>query len=254
MRRLPGVRETLAFALVAGGASTGFAQRPSVLAGSVLRDADDAPVRGAEVLIPGLGISVLSDSTGAFRLPAIAPGKQIVWVRKLGFTPLTAVLTFTTGDTLERDFLLVASAQALPQVDVKAAPHRSAKLAEFEERRKEGFGHFIDQATLEKNENRRLGDIMRTVPGLQAVNGTSSQAFIAGGRLSNRGPNRPCWSAVVLDGIFVYQGVTNEPLWDINSLQPSSVAGIEYYAGGATMPVKYNSARNTCGLVVIWTK
>jgi hypothetical protein len=246
-------------------------QQLAVLRGSVLNDATDAPIPAAEVAIPSLGIAATTDSTGAFRLPGVRAGRQIVWVRRLGFSPLSAMLTFTAGDTLERDFMLAVNAQPLPQVDVKAPAHLGPKLSEFEERRKEGFGHFITPEMIVKHENRQLSEIMSLISGPTVVRGTTNAAWIA----SRRGVQTPfqagaqaltafdrakgaksgvCYSAVVLDGVYVYQGLPGESLWDINSLQTTELAGIEYYSGGSTMPVKYNGTRNTCGLVVIWTK
>jgi hypothetical protein len=32
------------------------------------------------------------------------------------------------------------------------------------------------------------------------------------------------------------------------------MAGVEYYAGGATTPIAYNATRDACGTVVIWTR
>ena len=66
----------------------------------------------------------------------------------------------------------------------------------------------------------------------------------------------------MLDGAFVYGGGASvnpgegksEPLFNINSVDPSTLAGVEYYVGPASMPVKYNGTRSTCGLLVLWTK
>jgi hypothetical protein len=264
-------RLVLACALAAPGAANAHAQRPAVLRGSVLKDADDAPIPGAEVAIPRLGIGVLSDSAGNFRLNAIVLGQQIVWVRKIGFAPVSAVLTFASGDTLERDFAMAIVAQTLPGVSVTAPPPVPPKLSEFEERRKEGFGHFITPEMFEKHENRQLSEIMSLISGPTVVRGTTNAAWIA----SVRGPQTPyqagafgltemdkrrgakgnmCYASVVLDGAFVFQGMPGEALFDINSLPTTDIAGIEYYSGGSTMPVKYNGTRNTCGLLVIWTK
>lgn len=214
---------------------------------------------------------MVSDSAGNFRLNAIATGQQIVWVRKLGFAPLSAVLTFAAGDTLERDFAMAAVAQALPGVSVMAPAPVSPKLADFEERRKEGFGHFITPEMLEKHEHRQLSEVMQLISGPTVVRGTTNAAWIA----SVRGAQTPyqagvqaisaadrrkgaksgvCYSAVVLDGAFVYQGMSGEALFDINSLPTGDIAAIEYYSGGSTMPVKYNGTRTTCGPLMIWTK
>lgn len=251
------LRVGIAGVLVTLATGAGLAQRPAVLVGSVLRDADDAPIRGAEVSLPGLGISVLTDSAGDFRLPAIAPGQQVVWVRRLGYSPLTAVLTFAPGDSLTRDFLLVSTAQKLPTVDVKAPARVSPKLAEFEERRAARIGHFITQAQLDKMQNHKVSEIMNTIPG-PYISRAGTAAYIAGGRGEGKmlasGKFQPCFSAIVLDGLFVYQGITGEALFDINSIEPSTLLGIEFYNGAAAIPAKYGGRRSTCGLVVLWTR
>jgi len=245
-------------------------QRPAVLRGLVLEDATDVPLYGAEIAIPNLGIAALSDSTGKFRLPAIAPGRHIVWVRKLGFAPVSTVLAFAEGDTLEREFALVRNVQTLPGVEVTAPKPVRGKLAEFEERRRAGFGHFITEAQLDRMGNRQMAEIMQTIPGPRVIRGNANNAWIAGGRgeqsLLRAGPalsridvargakRNTCYAAVVLDGIMVYTGNDEEPLFDINAVLTSSIAGIEFYNGPATMPTKFNGTRATCGLVVIWTK
>jgi hypothetical protein len=243
------------------------AQRMSSAAGKVLNDVDDKPVRGAEVSIPGLGLRTTSDSTGAFRLVGVPAGRQIVWVRKIGFSPLSAVLTFVAGETLDNDFGLVPASTRLPEVTVRVPAPVAPKLTEFEERRLAGVGgHFLTGAQLEKMEGRRMSEIMATIPGPSIVRGTTNAAWIAGGRMPRggssltemdrrRGANPgACYSAVVLDGTFVYTGNFGEALWDINSIQPAQIAGVEVYTSGATIPSKYNGTRSTCGLVVIWTR
>ena len=59
------------------------------------------------------------------------------------------------------------------------------------------------------------------------------------------------------DGATVFEGhgagFAVEP-FNVNSIPPGEIAGIEYYAGAATLPAELNSTRNTCGLLVIWTR
>ena len=59
---------------------------------------------------------------------------------------------------------------------------------------------------------------------------------------------------MVINDVFVYRGGDGEELFDLNSLQPSRILAIEIYRGGSTMPLEYNSARSTCGLLMIYTK
>ncbi len=249
------------------------AQRHGVLRGSVLREADDGPIGGSEVSIPALGLAATTDSSGKFRLVNVPAGPQIVWVRRVGFERVSAVLTFVAGDTLERDFSLVQAATVLPKVYVNGTPSAfTGKLADFEGRRRLGMGHFLTAADLEKDQGRKLADVMARIPGPWVQRGTfGGKAWLVGGRgqvsFMRNGPQKLdaadakagaklnlCYSAVVLDGSFVYQGQDGESLFDLNSIDPESIAGLEVYNSTAEIPAMYNGTRSTCGLVVIWTK
>ncbi|MFI5311319.1 MAG: carboxypeptidase regulatory-like domain-containing protein [Gemmatimonadales bacterium] len=274
MMKVHGGGAIAVFTLLMASVGGALAQGTAALKGTVLKDADDAPIAGAEVSIPGLRLAASSDSLGVFRLGAIKPGRQIVWVKKPGFAPVSAVLAFTAGDTLDREFTMVATAapagasgpvaQTLPGVAVKANAPRPPKLAGFEERRQSGFGHFITQDQIEKMENHKMSEIMMSIPGPYISRGISGEAsttaaYVAAGRGKGEalpsGRYAPCYAAVVIDDVFVYSGMRGETVFDINSLQASTIAGIEFYDSAAAIPAKYNNGgRSTCGLVVIWTR
>ena len=239
-------------ALVAGSAASAAAQRLAVLRGQVVSDSGDRPIAGAEVAIPAHSVSVVADSAGMFRLAGIPPGRTIVWARRFGFAPVSAVLNFTAGDTLERDFVLARVSTSLPGVRVSAPSPVPTKFAEFERRRKAGFGHFMTREQLANMETYRMAEILELIPGtsIQRPN-TGAAAYVAGPR-SSMGAGRVCYAAIVIDGIIVYDG--KGPVFDINMVAPSQVAGIEYYGGPATVPAEYRSARAGCGMVVIWTR
>jgi hypothetical protein len=55
----------------------------------------------------------------------------------------------------------------------------------------------------------------------------------------------------MVDGAIVYRGTQGQAPFDINSIRPEEMEGVEFYAGGASMPIEY---RFGCGLVVIWTR
>lgn len=252
---------TLAFAPAALGA------QDAVFRGRVLVDGTDAPLAGATVSIDALRLSTVSDSLGRFRMPAVSPGIRTVTVKHLGFAPVTTRFNFGRRDSIDVDVLLTSTAQPLPSVDVKTAPHLAPKMAEFEGRRAEGFGRFLTQKDIEKRETWALANILRTLPGLD-IKGTGRDQYVYAGRMTVAGgslamggarstPNGPpsCPAAVVVDGVMVYgAGDENEAKFNINSVEPTTLAGIEYYAGPATMPPKYNATRHTCGLLILWTK
>jgi hypothetical protein len=259
-------------------ASTAHAQQ-ATFKGVVLTDSTERPIPGVTVTIDLLKLSAVSDSLGEFTIHGITPGTQLISARKIGFGPITTRITFMTGAVVEADLMMTpTAAQALPDVTVKTAPVVRGTLAEFEERRAEGHGRFVTREMLEKRPLSKMVEILRThVPGLNIVQSAArpGEAFVAAGRMSvpggtlafnSGGAPKPCYAAVVLDGVMVFHGDPGSPkqadgvnsppqsLFDINSIPTRDIAGIEYYAGAATMPIKYNSMRNTCGLIVVWTR
>ncbi|HUQ83876.1 MAG TPA: carboxypeptidase regulatory-like domain-containing protein [Gemmatimonadaceae bacterium] len=248
------------------GAPTG------VLRGFVLADSTEQPIVGAEVTIEALKLSVRSVGEGAFRLGNVPPGTYIVHVRAVGYQPIWAQMAFVETDSLERDFLLARSVVAIAGVNVKGkAEIHNPKLAEFERRRAGGFGHFVTQATIDSFPARRLSNFLATLPGLSIQHGNSSVAnWAVGTRLSGSILKRPaisifdkvrgakvgiCYSSVLLDGASVYSGKEGEALFDLDQIQSSEVAGIEFYASAAQMPPELNmTTSGTCGVVVIWTR
>ena len=244
-------------------------QKLAVLKGNVLADSSELPIRGAEVSVPRLRLMTTSALDGTFRLSGIAPGREIVMVKRLGFMPVTTTLNFAAGDSIDSDFILVPSAQTLPSVRVKGKTFER-KFAEYERRKAEGFGRFLDSEQLDNMQARQLSQVLNTLPGLQVYRSNmSSAAWIASARgqqsigntfevdqtdITRGAPNGQCYAAVFLDGTAVFTAQRGQPLFDINSIATASVRAIEYYAGVGTMPPEFNGSRNTCGALVIWTK
>ncbi len=258
--------------------SLALSAQSATLRGRALTDSTDRPIVGAVVAIDELKRHTISDSLGHFVLTGIAPGEYIVRAQRIGFGALATRVRFTANLAVEADFLMTRNVQDLPDVNVNAKRALPPKLAEFEERRTAGVGgRFITQDEIDKRAYSVTADIIRTkVPGMEIMRDVvrPSQAYVVGGRMqvpggamANGGAKPgPCFAAVVLDGIFVYQGnygsptatgsiSRDEPPFDTNSIGPSVIAGIEYYASAASIPTKYNGMRNTCGLMLIcWTR
>lgn len=190
-------------------------------------------------------------------------------VRRVGFQPVTQQFIFTSGAAVEADFLLLKAVQSLPRVSVKAQ-QTSIRLAEFERRRGEGFGHFLTTADLDKAAGRAMADVFNAVPTLRMYRSnvsTSAWAVSARGQQSvsgvfkvdqydtNRGaPATQCYAAVFLDGNPIFTGRPGQLLFDLDSLHPKTLAGVEIYGGNATIPPEFQRGGNTCGAVVIWTR
>lgn len=248
------------------------------ISGRVLSpDSGRAPVQGAEASISTLGRRALSDSAGRFRLKDIPPGEHVVFLRAIGFRSESSVVVIDQDEVVSWDVVLTRSTgTVLPERVITAPGERpTAKLAEFTERRSAGVGHFISREQLVKAEGglRKTGDLIAILPGVNARRG-SNKVWIATGRATSTGcafctmrveqlnrfdvaaGARPaCYMDVYLDGAMVFDSRHPENgLFDVNSIPPEHIAGIEVYASAAQIPAKYNRTGNGCGVLLIWTR
>ena len=238
-----------------------------VFSGVVMVDSTKQPIVGAEVILPQIGRSVLTNERGAFRIPDVPAGEQQVAVRHLGYGPLDAQLTFAAHRTLEKQIYL-SKVATIAEMNVTAR----AVLPSFEEHRRMALGHFLTREELAKQEGRKLSEILQQLPGVNVLAGTSSHAWITNNRGVRGGgqavvdkadmnlgalPGK-CYAQVYLDRSLVYRSSGNrntpEPLFDINSLPAAQIEAIEYYAGPAEIPAMYSGQNVNCGVIVIWTR
>jgi hypothetical protein len=262
--------------LALGGARRTAAQ--GELQGRVIAaDSGSRPLAGAVIAIARIGKSATSDSSGRFRLVDLPAGAHAVVVRLLGFRAESTVVEIDADETVSKDFALHPSVTALEEVNVTAprAALRPGRMADFYERKAVGIGHFIDRELLEKNENRRMAEILAgNVPGLRVRYGTTSSAWATSTRVQGKNalsgggtaldpmdraagaPRNACYLDVYLDGALIYDSAAPAPqrLFDVNSIQPSSIEAVEVYTGAAQIPAKYNRTGGGCGVMLIWTR
>jgi hypothetical protein len=243
------------------------AQAITMVRGVVTNATTSRPIAGARVLDPDGFERTTTDSAGRFSFATAAGTAVVINVQAVGFEPILRRVNAVVTDSVHT-FALVALAQELRAAEILGAKPAPPKLSEFEERRQMGQGRFITDSMLDKSRNRQLGEIMSSVPGLRVARGAGGVAWITGTRGSGstkgfpepsemdkrRGARKACYSTVMLDGVYVYNGGRSEQLFDVNSIQASSISGIEYYAGASTTPLKFRGADTGCGLLIIWTK
>jgi hypothetical protein len=229
--------------------------------GMVLSNGQRLPIGGAEVSLPELGMSARTNDSGWFRINEIPAGAHVVWVRHVGYAPLTVQFAFAANAITERQ-LLLSNVQTLDSVVVAAT--RPA-LPEFEDRRKLGIGQFFTREELAKQESRRLSDILSRVSGLRILHATGgSQAWVVGGRgmgavyrpdptSAALGAQPACYADVWLDGALLYRGDMGSMLWDVNSMAPGTLEAVEFYAS-AQAPIRYSRANMECGVLLLWTR
>ncbi len=235
----------LVFATVLSSATPLHAQAHATFLGTVMADSAGDPLSNAEIVIPSLGIGGRTDSAGRFRIENVKPGEYAVVIRRLGFTPLRTRLTFEANETSAQQFELRAVLPMLAKVNV-IAPDTARSLyldnmTSFEERRTHGFGTFIGSEELQAARERHLSTVLHTIPAIRFYR--AGGALVVGSAQSDR----RCPSQVYYDGVKV-----NAP-FDIESIQPGSLRGIEYYPASAGAPGAFEASPGYCGVLVIWT-
>ncbi|MES2525174.1 MAG: Plug domain-containing protein [Gemmatimonadota bacterium] len=119
----------------------------------------------------------------------------------------------------------------------------SPETAEFESRRRSGFGRFLDQDDIARRPGISTTDHLRTMPGMQVVRSRYGDAVMM------RGANGSCVPAVFVDGLRVEAANSQ-----INELVPSHLLhAVEAYTSRILVPPQFQTL-NGCGSLVLWTK
>jgi hypothetical protein len=268
--RSPHALSVFVLGLLLIGAGNAAAQSGSssngALSGVVRRASDHQPLPGVEVWLPSQDLRALTDSSGAYRLTGLTSGIAIVQLRRVGFDARRDTVTIPAQGDTQRDFVLFAQGTTLDTVrTVASGTHYMApRLQAFEARRTEGGGKFIGDSVFRANDERSLASIvLQHVPGVQLVYGQAGAQHIASTRKQCEGPAfgqtkcRPCFVTTYLDGVPIYDGVRGDagpPPPDANRIPNSELTGLEYYAGGASLPPQFVHTSTGCGVLMLWTR
>lgn len=233
--------------LLAGRAG---AQQPVGVIAGVVRDSAGKPIAGVEVLVVARPQTTRSDSTGAFRIGGVRPGRATLTFRHFGFEPRTVPATVTAGATASVDVTLEPLVQELPGMLVLEQEQRARQaLQDFYHRRESGNGYFITRQDIESRNPLQLSDMLRMMPGAMLVpmSGTG-RATLRFARSTMAGHD--CPPQYYVDGVMA-SGL------NIDDLEPSDIEGIEVYSGASRIPPQFNNSRigtSICGVVVVWTR
>jgi len=235
------------------------------LAGTVIEDATSKPVANAEIAIAALKLTARSDSAGNFTIGAIPVGLHAITINASGFAPLLTRVPFAEGQRIESDFALTAggSTAVLGAVETRSTSSAGGPLAAFEERRRGGVGRFITQDVFESSRGRKFADILKQkIPGITIISNNGQRSAATGSRgvqsitqtPGAAGTRKECYAQVIVDGIIAYAGARGDRLFDLDGVDPSSVAGVEFYTVSQT-PSQFNaSGLSPCGTLLIWSR
>lgn len=245
------------------------------VAGLVWDSLKASPVSGASVRIAGLEREVRTDTTGRFRFGALLAGRHDLQVRRLGYAGRDTTLE-VAGPVVA--VVKVAAAQLLAQVEV-SAPVVSARMAGFEERRKQGQGRFITAEELEKVNHRQLTDVVAGLGGSLRIIRNQGVGYLSNGQqqaagalregtappaskqmvfseATEGGRLRGCLVQIYVDGLRIY-GMgpdKNETPPNIDEFLVRNIQAIEFYSSPSTTPAEFQSTTSQCGTLVIWTR
>ena len=199
-------------------------------------------------------------------------------LRAIGFRAESSTVTMDFDEVVSWEVTLTRAAGtvALPaRVVTTTTTTAPMKLAEFFERQKLGVGQFIGREQLEKAEGgrRQTGDLISQLPGVTVRRGSNKIWIASGGRAQNTfcafcdsvealnpadvaaGARPACFMDVFVDGVLVFDSrVPTIGLFDVNSVPPEHIAGIEVYPSAQQVPVKYSRTGVLCGVLLIWTR
>ncbi len=223
------------------------------------------PLSDVEVLVEEFRLSVRTNQTGEFSL-TVPAGRRVVLARAVGFHPIYLNIHVLDSATVDIEFELQRVAQRLDSVvtRIDAPTVRSAKLAGFEERRKQDIGTFLTRAELAEREHSLLSTVLRST-GLHTIR---RPALCGGGFAlgTNRGvsslyvPPRGrclfptgCYSTIYLDGILIWAPGRNEPP-NVDDFKVHSLEAVEVYRSNGMVPIEYQAVGTECGVVLLWTR
>lgn len=218
----------------------------------VVSDTGLAPLRGAFVSILGTKIRVGTGPNGRFRIVDIPAGHYLVIVRRAGYHPTSAAVEVSAQDTLRLSYTLEPAVGMLDAVVVIEKAAVSARLAEFEARRRLGVGQFMDAAEIDKRSSVFPTELFRKFLSIN-VSPSHSSSLTEYYALSAREGANPQMGACPMQ--ILVDDVPMPTPFNLDLL-PSTrdLAGIEVYSGSGTIPGRYSGMNRGCGVILVWTK
>ena len=258
-RTLPGSRDTTMAPRVPGFDSSSIrSSGPVGVIDGLVTDTTLAPLRGAYVSVMRTPLSVATGANGRFRITNIPVGQYIVIVKRAGFHPTSQVLEVSAKDTLRLSYMLgqIPANELAPIVITEKVGALSPRMKDFDARRKRGEGEFMTEDQINKHNPGFPTELLRLFSSISVVptsGGGGTYIYYpvsarATGGMTSTG-QATCFMTVFVDNVPMPAPFNLDLL-----PSPREMAGIEVYAGSATMPIQYASLNRGCGIILVWTK
>jgi hypothetical protein len=205
----------------------------------VVKDRQGTPLADIQLALDGAAEPVITDVSGRFAFPDAPLGSRMLYVRAIGYQPIGQLVEVRAdaNEPLEIPFDKIVQLEGVKVTEkVKVRLDR----AEFELRKRAGFGRVIDSTALARFPNLRAA--MQQTPGIIVTQrqGRASTEFDIFGRVG-------CRAFVYLDGT-----ITN--LDEVNALPLENLAAVEVFTNVAFAPARYQPLGDNCAVILFWTR
>ena len=214
-------------------------QGVGTIAGLVTRGGQ--PFAGARVVVEDRP-EQRTGADGRFIVRDVVAGTRQVSIFAVGMNPGAVAVDVPVQDTALVSYEL-QKVVTLPGVNVSESSVRQHLFAEYEERKKQGFGHYRDSTEIGRYAG--LAAAFSSIPGtiVRSKNGRAQGVYFmkAAGQ---------CEAMYLLDGVRADRD-------QVADLTPDGVAAVEVYERATMVPSSISGKLplgSTCGAVVIWTK
>lgn len=215
-------------------------ERRGVVAGVIT--AVGAPAEGVRIAVEGLDARSAAD--GRFTIPNVPVGTRQVELTSIGMKPAIVTVNVSARDTAFVAYDL-AKVVVLAPVKVFASEARRGFARDYEYRKKEGLGTYLDSDYVGKHVT--FASVLQELPALQVrtrgTRGVTLQLLRPNGR------NNACTPPILIDGLVF-------PMDLLSDLTPDQIAAVEFYRSELTTPADIGAKvpRSGCGLIAVWTK
>jgi hypothetical protein len=221
------------------GSTAADSSRRSAITGLVT-DQTGQPVADARILMDQLP-AIRSDADGRFTLHDVPTGTRQVEIFAIGTSPLLEIVDVVPGASATIAARL-QRVRTLEPVRTEAARGARVFAAEFNERRRRGFGYVRDSTEIDKYD--QFVNVLRDVPSVNVqYRGSVLSISVPDGK------GKSCAPDVVIDGARAGFG-------NLIDLSSREVGGVEVYPRAAHIPPRFvpPGIQPECGMILVWTK
>jgi hypothetical protein len=210
-----------------------------------IRTEDGTPIASARLQVREAVGGALSGADGSFELRELPIGTHTLEARAIGYAPLRQAVDISDGDTARIVFIMTSADRTLESVRVLGERAAPAWKREFEGRRRQGLGRFVDEAAIARRNPMMVSDLLAGLPGMMIRAGR----FVSQSQLLMRnGSGGLCTPDLYVDGMLV-----NVSDIGVDAFVPASrLMGVEMYRSSVLRPTEFPTQRG-CGLIVLWT-